>query len=275
MDTISFPTLTEADRLLPIYPDIVGHWDNQETIDRPDGFSHFQWLQVTAGEGELVIGEERFTIKAGQGFCLFPNVPHRYYATREPWDIYFLSFGGDLAPHLLKQAGITESGVFSTTGSEIIVSHMRSIYAMTQSENAFLGLECSKLVYMFLLDLMKVIRISSHSAEHNFAKLRPVIQYIEANTGAVITINDLAGCIDVTPQYLCLLFKKTMRMRPMEYVNRERINRSKEIMFRESEHKLNDIASMVGFDSASYFSSVFRKLEGISPEQFKKIHGIR
>ncbi|MNW17971.1 HTH-type transcriptional activator Btr [compost metagenome] len=61
----------------------------------------------------------------------------------------------------------------------------------------------------------------------------------------------------------------------MEYVNRERINRSKELMFRESDIKMHEIAQRVGFDSPSYFSSVFRRIEGLSPEQFKKIHGMR
>ncbi|MFX3634059.1 MAG: AraC family transcriptional regulator [Candidatus Pristimantibacillus sp.] len=274
MDTIAFPIMTETDLHLPLYVNIIGHWDNQEPIDRPEGFPDFQWLQVTSGEGELFIGDTRYTVKAGQGFCLFPDVPHSYYAIREPWDTYFISLNGSLSKELFRQAGITESGVYSTADSEIINSHLRNMYAITQSDRSFLGLEISKLVYMFMLDLIKVIMVSSNSVEQSYSKLHPVIQHIEANADRVITIQDLSDCIGVTPQYLCLLFKKAMRMRPMEYVNRERVNRSKEIMFHKSEFKMHEIASMVGFDSASYFSSVFRKLEGVSPEQFKKTHGI-
>lgn len=275
MDNMAFPIMTETDLHLPLYLEIIGHWDNQEAIERPQGFPKFQWLQVVSGEGELFIGDKRYTVKAGQGFCLFPDVPHSYHSLREPWDVYFISFGGSLSAEMYRQAGIEESGVYSTADSDIIISHLRNIYAMTQSDRSFLGLECSKLVYMFLLDLMKVILVSSHSVEQSYSKLYPVIQYIEANVDRVITIADLSECIGVTPQYLCLLFKKTMRMRPMEYVNRERVNRSKEIMFNQSEHKMHEVARMVGFDSASYFSSVFKKLEGLSPEQFKKIHGMR
>ncbi|GGG52478.1 AraC family transcriptional regulator [Paenibacillus radicis (ex Gao et al. 2016)] len=275
MDTISFPTLTEADRFLPVYTTTVGHWDNQERIDRPEGFPDYQWLQVTSGEGELFIGSERYTVKAGQAFCLFPHVPNKYYAIREPWDVHYLSFNGSLAEPLLRQAGIMQSGVFSTDEQESVVSQIGSIYNLTQSGQASLGLECSKLVYALLLDLMKVVLTGSHSSERSLAKLSPVMHYIESHIAGVITIADMAKCIDVTPQYLCLLFKKTMHMRPMEYVNRQRINRSKEIMFRESGMKTGDIAATVGFDSASYFSSVFRKIEGLSPEQFRKLYGIR
>lgn len=55
----------------------------------------------------------------------------------------------------------------------------------------------------------------------------------------------------------------------MEYVNRERINRSKELMLQNPRLKLREVAASVGIDSPSYFSSVFRKIEGISPEQFR------
>lgn len=275
IDTIVFPTLTDSDLSLPIYLTSNGHWDNQEPIDRQEGYPYFQWLQVVSGAGELHLGDQKHIVRAGQGFCLFPNDPHAYHAIQEPWDLHWLSFRGDLSSTLLRRAGIVQSGVYSTADHDMIVTHMKNIYAMTQSGRAFLGLECSKLIYMFLLDLMKVILVSSHSVEQNHLKLHPVFQYIETNYNKLITIKDLADCLDVTPQYLCLLFKKALKIRPMEYVNRERINRSKELMFHESEIKMHEIAHRVGFDSPSYFSSVFKRIEGLSPEQFKKIHGMR
>jgi AraC family transcriptional regulator of arabinose operon len=46
-------------------------------------------------------------------------------------------------------------------------------------------------------------------------------------------------------------------------------------MFKEGSIKMQEVARRSGFESPSYFSSVFKRLEGLSPEQFKKIHGIR
>jgi AraC family transcriptional regulator of arabinose operon len=215
------------------------------------------------------------SVRAGQGFCLFPDVPHHYYATEEPWEVHWLSFRGEMSDMLFRQAGIVRSGTYTLADPDMIVTHMKTIFAMTQSGRSFLGLECSKLLYMLLLDLMKVIVVSSYSVEQHYVKLLPVFQYIEANYSSPIAIRDLADCIEVTPQYLCLLFKKAMKLRPMEYVNRERINRSKELMFKEGSIKMQEVARRSGFESPSYFSSVFKRLEGLSPEQFKKIHGIR
>jgi len=275
MNMMVFPSLTESDTRLPIYLSSIGHWDNQEEINRPSGYPAYQWLQVVSGVGELIVNNERITLRAGDGFCLFPDETHQYYAIQEPWEIYWVSFGGTICEELFLQAGITGSGAYSIPDHEIIITHMKNIYAMTQSGSSFLGLDCSKLVYMMILDLIKVILLSSRSMEQHYEKLSPVLRYIEEHHSSLITIQQLANCIDVTPQYLCLLFKNTMKMRPMEYVNRTRINYSKQLMFNESGIKLQRIAQLVGFDSPSYYSAVFKRLEGLSPEQFKKIHGIR
>ncbi|WP_182300428.1 AraC family transcriptional regulator [Cohnella cholangitidis] len=269
----SFPIVTESDSELPIYLTSVGHWEDQERTRRPDGFPDYQWLQAHSGTGELIVGDQRYIVKPGQGFFLFANEAHYYRPLAEPWDVQWISFNGSLIPSLLRQAGIERSGVFTITSPDSLISHMKTIYAMSLSGHPFMGMECSKLLYAFLLDLMKNVWTNSPSTAHNYMKLHPVTQYIEANCHRPIAIDEMAQCIGVSAQHLCHLFKITLRMRPMEYVNRERINKSKEWMFREPGLKMQEIAARVGFDTPSYFSYVFKKSEGMSPEQFKRAHG--
>lgn len=269
----SFPIVTETDAQLPIYLTSIGHWEAQERTKRPVGFPDFQWLQALSGTGELTVREQRYIVKPGQGFFLFPNEAHAYRPLVEPWDVHWISFNGNLMPSLLKQAGIRRSGVFTTTASDSLITHMKSIYSMSLAGHPFMGMECSKLLYAFLLDLMRNVWTSSPSTAHNYMKLHPVTQYIEAHYDQTITIDEMAQCIGVSAQHLCHLFKITLKMRPMEYVNRERINKSKEWMFREPGMKMQEISLLVGFETASYFSYVFKKTEGMSPEQFKRSHG--
>lgn len=271
----SMPILTQTDSQLPIHLTTVGHWENQGRTRRPEGFLDYQWLQCSTGMGELIIGNKRQIVKHGQGFFLLPHEPHTYQPLTEPWGLHWISFNGSITSSLLHQAGISKSGVYATTDSDIIIAHIRKIYEMTLTGNPFVGMECSKLVYAFLLDLMRSVWKTSPSAAHNYLRLRPVFQFTEVNFHRPITIAELASSIGVSSQHLCQLFRVTLKMRPMEYVNRERINKSKELIFREPDSKIQEIASKVGFDNPSYFSSVFKRIEGMSPEQFKKFHGIR
>lgn len=272
---LSFPILTETDSELPVHLTSVGHWDTQERLRRPNGFPDYQWLQCLQGTGELLIGDQRYLVKPGHGFFLFPYEPHAYHPLSEPWELQWISFNGSLPNSLLKQAGITHSGVYSITNPDILITHMKNIYPIAITDHPFVGRECSKLLYAFLLDLMRSVWTSAPSATHNYLKLHPVLQFTEANYHRPITIGEMADCIGVSTQYLCHLFRITLKMRPMEYVNRERINKSKEWMFREPSLRMKDIASRVGFDNPSYFSSVFKRVEGMNPEQFKRFHGMR
>ncbi|RKP57229.1 AraC family transcriptional regulator [Cohnella endophytica] len=273
MNKLSFPNVTEKDVHLPLYLTSIGHWDHQERTRRPEGFPDYQWLQADSGGGELIVGDKRSPVKPGQGFFLFPREVHLYQPVGENWGVHWMSFNGGLVPSLLQQAGIARSGVFTLSNPERMIAHLERIHTMSLARNPFLGMECSKLLYAFLLDLMKSVWTDSPSADHNLTKLHPVIRFIESNCHRPLTIDEMADTIDVSVQHLCHLFKTGLKMRPMEYVNRERINKSKQWMFREPDAKIRDIAERVGFDNPSYFSSVFRKLEGLSPEQFKGSHG--
>ena len=59
-------------------------------------------------------------------------------------------------------------------------------------------------------------------------------------------------------------------MRPFEYITHLRIDRAKEIMTRNPELSVSEVASMTGYTDNSYFIKKFRSLQGISPGKYKK-----
>lgn len=265
----SFPIVTESDSRLPLYLTSIGHWEFQERTRRPDGFPDYQWLQSATGLGELEVDGTRWQVKPGQGFLLLPNEAHDYYPTVEPWGLHWIAFNGSLMPLWMSMSGIRRSGVYALSDSDSLIGQMKAIYATSLTGSPFLGAECSKLLYGLLLDLSRNVRTNAAAAPHICLKLQPVIRFIEDNCHRVVSIDELAAQIDVSSQYLCQLFRHAFQLRPMEYVNRERINRSKKLMLQEPQLKLREVALRAGFDSPSYFSCVFKKIEGISPEQFR------
>jgi AraC-like DNA-binding protein len=73
-------------------------------------------------------------------------------------------------------------------------------------------------------------------------------------------------------QYFCQIFKTAMKMRPIEYLNVFRVNKSKTLLINHPELSLNEIAKMTGYDSESYFSTVFRNQEKMSPRSFRELN---
>ncbi|MBT2288364.1 AraC family transcriptional regulator [Paenibacillus albidus] len=275
MDISLFPMVTENETRLPVYVTTVGHWEHQEPMRRPEGFPDFQWFYAAGGEGILTAGDREFTVKAGQSFCLYPGVSHAYRATSEPWELYWLSIGGEQTMALLQWSGVFSSGVHSVSDPLKMQQMLEEIIAAAQSSDTRSGTECSKLAYSFLLDIGVAVSASSAATEPLHRRIQPVIRHIREHIHRPLPLQELAACISLSEQQLCTLFRKTMNMRPMAYVNRERINRSKELMFHSPKRRVSDIAGDVGFSSSSYFIAHFKRQEGITPEQFMRLHGLR
>lgn len=242
---------------------------------RPRGYPNFQWIQCYQGEGELILEGQRYRVKAQQGMLLYPEIPHEYYAVKEPWEVDWIDFSGYQIEHLLKMIGLYKSEVLMIANSEMLLSKMRKAVGILKSDSLLKGPDCSIIIYEILMDLLKFAsRSSDESIQEQHQRLRPVFEYITQHYPRVITLEDLAGIIHVTPEHFCLLFKKTMKMRPFEYLNNVRINKSKDMIVKDSSMRIGEIAAAVGYDNTSYFCSMFKKMEGMSPGKFRKLHGI-
>lgn len=274
MNRFAFLMLTEQETRLPIYTLGTGHWDDQEDINRPEGVPFFQWLQCSSGMGEFRCNGEVQYVKPGTGLFIFPNVPHEYHGVSVPWEIDWIAFDGELAVHLAGWAGLTRSGVYSLSDSELLLSHLRNTLALALSGRPLAGLECSKLIYMLMIDIMKHISDNTSSIEQNYARLQPVFDYMEERYKEPVTLEELAQTIGVSAQHLCLLFRRNVKLRPMEYLNLLRIRKSKEIMLNELNARIGEVARRVGFDTPGYFSTLFKRNEGITPEAFRKLNGV-
>ena len=97
-------------------------------------------------------------------------------------------------------------------------------------------------------------------------------RYIEENFRENIDRNDVAAVTFVTPNYLSKLFKNKMNMNLREYINQLRIEEAKRLLISTS-MSISEIASNVGYYNISYFSTVFHKLVGVSPFDWRNSGG--
>jgi AraC family transcriptional regulator of arabinose operon len=270
-----FPVITESERLLPLFLTGVGCYYHQEHVTRPEGYPNFQWIQCYNGEGELLLSGKCYSIGPQQGMFLYPNEAHEYYETKEPWEVDWIGFNGCLAENIVHRLRLEKSSVLYVTRGEMVIAKMRQVLKIAQSNDHSKVPGCSGIIYDLLLDLYHYTsRNIDASILQQHSRLQPVFDYIEKNFFQVITLEQLAATIDVTPQHLCLLFKNIIKIRPFEYLNQVRVNKSKDLMLSGRETEIKNIAGMVGFDSVSYFCAVFKRVEGITPGQFRKLYGI-
>ncbi|MFW5694713.1 MAG: AraC family transcriptional regulator [Alkalispirochaeta sp.] len=264
-------TPTEVENELPFQLIGAGCDFYQYPIDRPFGFPVFQWIQTIRGRGVLEAPSLRGEAGPNKGLLLYPDEEHTYYAVEEPWYVHWISFSGYHIPSMLHYLDMNRTGVYGISDSTVTASRIRKALTTLQSDYPLRGIDGSAIIYQLLLDFLKHIQHPGEaSRESDVTRLKPALDLIENEMHRPLSLEDLARTVGVTPQYFCDLFRSVTSRRPTEYVNQRRVDRAKELLLREPRTRIHEIAHRVGFESDSYFSTVFRKYEGISPRAYRE-----
>ena len=94
-----------------------------------------------------------------------------------------------------------------------------------------------------------------------------VQEYIRQNLGKRLSLNEVASAFNFSPNYLSQLFAQWGESGFVEFVTATRVNAAKDLMA-STDLKIYEISERLGFESAFYFSKVFKKVEGISPRDY-------
>ncbi|WP_274653359.1 response regulator [Paenibacillus humicola] len=137
--------------------------------------------------------------------------------------------------------------------------------------------ECPGEIYRFdslreMMDWVKELFLTiinvSHLREHSKAEtIHRLKEYIDTHYSDDIKLEEIAELQHYNPSYLSLMFKEVIQMNFQDYLLRVRMNNAKE-MLASGKYKIKEIARMSGFKNPHYFSTVFKKTEGLTPKQF-------
>lgn len=98
---------------------------------------------------------------------------------------------------------------------------------------------------------------------------RHALAYLLQNYAEALSRADVARAVGVTENYLTQIFRQEIGITPWEFLTRLRIQRSGDLL-RATENSITSIAADVGFDDPAYFSRVFRKQMGVSPQEYRR-----
>lgn len=93
-------------------------------------------------------------------------------------------------------------------------------------------------------------------------------QMLDQRYATPITIDELSRAVALSPCYLIRAFRRAYRQTPHQYLVGLRIARAKALL-RNSDLSVTDICATVGFESLGSFSTLFRRVAGVSPSAYR------
>lgn len=108
----------------------------------------------------------------------------------------------------------------------------------------------------------------SLGGDEGSAQIKVACRYMEENLGKAISRDAVAEQIFLSSSYFSHLFKQVMGVGYNEYLTELRVKKAKELLMQNV--SVSDIAGIVGFQNARYFSSIFQKRTGYTPSEYRR-----
>jgi AraC-like DNA-binding protein len=99
------------------------------------------------------------------------------------------------------------------------------------------------------------------------------IDYLRNNIDKVLTLEDIAAQVSLSPSHFSFLFKKKTGFSPIEYFNHLKVQKACQYLL-FTNLRVKEISQELGIEDQYYFSRLFTKIMGIAPNDYreKRVH---
>lgn len=110
---------------------------------------------------------------------------------------------------------------------------------------------------------------TAEAKDRNALVMAHVRRYMEDNYMFDLSLDSVSEILHISPAYLSAQFKKYQKMNFLDCLTELRINAAKQLLT-DPLRSAAEVASMVGYEDASYFARAFKKRTGMTPTQYRR-----
>lgn len=121
-------------------------------------------------------------------------------------------------------------------------------------------------------ELLKILsKYKEHQYSQNYSTLiQCSLKAIHEKYAEKISLSDIANEVHANPTYLSRKFHEEVDLSFSEYLIQYRIHMAKRYLITNPKWTIADVAEKSGFSSQNYFSTLFRRIEGVAPTEFRE-----
>ena len=116
--------------------------------------------------------------------------------------------------------------------------------------------------------MARFLKDAQPKTEINDDRIQKVLSYIRKNIYKTIDIDSLAAISCLSKDHFIRLFKKEINNTPLQYINQKKIEKAQLILITDS-MPVKNISYLLAYEDHSYFNRLFKKLTGVTPQQYR------
>lgn len=284
-----YTTLSENDKELNLYMTVVGesvrnsgeiatsnqghpsdYWFNSQ---RWRVLQEYQIIYITDGYGIFQNRNRIYRITPGSVIVLFPGEWHRYRPLKSTgWKSHYIGLNGDMARILFKEEFFTpENPIQNIAFNGEILETFNKIYNLTVNEKPGYQLICVGLLIAYINQIIAYLKYKEFEGKDIEIKIRQASYILSKRVNEDVDAMELAAELNMGYSYFRKMFTKYTGLPPIQYHLQLRIKQA-ELLLTSTNKTIKEISYELGFESAFYFSRVFKEKTQISPGDYRKLH---
>lgn len=243
-------------------------WNGQM---RSEDKNTFIFQYTTKGEGRIRVDGTTYSLLPGDAFIVKVPGDHEYWLPEESceWEFMFITLVGE-STEMCWNSFIEKKGpVVSIPLQSRVIQLLHQINQEAVNKEIKDAYMASSKAYQFVMALHRFGLGVSEDSEPLPEGLQKVTSHIQNHLSSPITLDELAVIAGLSKFYFIQLFQAHFQFTPMQYVKRKRMEQAM-AWLSNSDITIQEIAAMSGFDTANYFSKVFKRSTGESPSEFRE-----
>lgn len=246
--------------------------------------AYYEISFLVSGKRYQIVDGNRYGVEAGSFFLIPPLHIHGYQNVTDCEDLV-IQFSSDFLRHISSLFGREQMLELSGNQTPYLMissdlgNYLRQLYENRRYDkvDSFCRdmAEDWNMVSMFmhlLSQLLKRGEICVHEGnveQNEIPQLKEVINHIMTHPTEKLDMHEAARISGISYYNFSRFFNKATGMGYAEYCNLLRIRYTEDLLV-HSDMTIGEVAGSIGIVSASYFTRLFKKINGISPMQYRK-----
>ena len=270
-------------RISPQNPCVINYEKCQSYAGMPVMHYHpyYEIYFLISGKRKYFFQNKIFNLIKGDVIIIKPNEAHKAIAYDnsqfDEYERYLINMDEELFLSIIKSnkslAALLKKEIISVKPQ--ILNEMIDILKKVERETSFHDeIYCSSVknhlerifINLYLNDSYDTV---NRHVLKNDMRLNDAIEYIAANYNKRITLKECADICYMSESYFTKIFHRIIGIGFKNYLNAIRVQKACEYLT-GSDLSISEISESVGFDSSSYFGTVFKNTMGVSPKEYRK-----